>query len=112
MKQIRAFWWGAEKGRRKVQWIPWEKLVMPKGFGGIGFKDLRLMNQALLARHAWKYYPNSKLLDRAPAGDASQTWRAIEYVLELLKQGVIHQIGDGKSPLRFGAITGCREGMA
>ena len=113
MKKIRVFWWGAEKGRRKVQWIPWEKLVLPKGLGGMGFKDLRLMNQALLARQAWrlvafpdslcarvskaKYYPNSKLLDRAPAGDASQTWRAIEYGLELLKQGVIHRIGNGRS---------------
>jgi hypothetical protein len=41
MKQIRAFWWGAKKGRRKVQWIPWEKLVQPKGLDGMGFKDLR-----------------------------------------------------------------------
>ena len=86
---------------------------MPKGFGGLGFKDLRPMNQALLARQAWrlvafpdsicakvlraKYFPDGKLLDRAPAGVASQTWRAIEYGLELLKQGVIQRIGDGRS---------------
>lgn len=78
MKQVRAFWWCAEKGRRKVQWIPWEKLVMPKSFGGMGFKDIRLMNQVMLARQAWrlvafpdslcakvlkaKYYPNGNLL--------------------------------------------------
>jgi hypothetical protein len=113
MKQIRAFWWGAEKGRRKVQWIPWEKLVQPKGLDGMRFKDLCQMNEALLARQArrlvafpdslcarvWKakYYPNSRLLDWALAGDASQTWRAIEYGMELLKQGVIHRIGNGKS---------------
>jgi hypothetical protein len=35
-----------------MQWIPWEKLIMPKGFGGMGYKDLRLMNQAMLARQA------------------------------------------------------------
>jgi hypothetical protein len=112
LKQVRAFWWGAENGRRKVQWILWEKLVRPKGFGGMGFKDLGVMNQAMLARQAWrlvvspdsfcakvltaKYYPDGKLLDRAPAGDASQTWRAIEHGLELLKQGVINRIGDGR----------------
>jgi hypothetical protein len=54
MKQVRAFWWGAENGRRKMQWIPWEKLVLPKAFGGTGFKDLRLMNRAMLARQAWR----------------------------------------------------------
>lgn len=31
----------------------------------------------------------------APAGTASQTWRAIEYGLELLKKGTIWRIGDG-----------------
>lgn len=30
MKQVRAFWWGGENGRTRMQWIPWEKLVMPK----------------------------------------------------------------------------------
>lgn len=52
MKHIRAFWWGADKGRRKVQWIPWETLIMPKSHGGLGFKDLRIFNQALLAHQA------------------------------------------------------------
>jgi hypothetical protein len=58
MKQVRAFWWGAENGRRKVQWIPWEKLMLPKGLGGMGFKDLRLMNQSMLDRQAWRLVAN------------------------------------------------------
>ena len=44
-----------------------------------------------------KYYLNNKLVDQAPAGEASQTWRAVEYGLELLKQGVVHRIGDRRS---------------
>jgi hypothetical protein len=36
MKQVRAFWWGAENDRWKMQWIPWEKLVLLKAFGGMG----------------------------------------------------------------------------
>jgi hypothetical protein len=113
MKAIRAYWWGTSNGRRKMQWIPWKVLVLPKGQGGMGFKDLILFNQALLARQAWhllvfpdslcarvlkaKYYPLRNLLDTSFTSAASQTWRAIEHGLELLKQGIIWRVGDGES---------------
>jgi hypothetical protein len=47
---VRYFWWDEEAGNRKVHWITWDKLLWPKDRGGIGFRDLRLFNQALLAR--------------------------------------------------------------
>lgn len=88
-------------------------MIKPKGEGGMGFKDLKLFNQALLARKAWrlflfpdslcaqvlkaKYFPDGHLPDTVPAGNASQTWRAIEHGLELLKRGVIWRVGDGAS---------------
>jgi hypothetical protein len=112
-KHIRSFWWGSDKGKRKLQWIPWEVLTRLKGYGGLGFKDLRLFNQALLTHQAMrlisylnslccqvvkaKYFHNSNLLDMTPAGEASATWRAIEYGVELLKHGAINKIGDGES---------------
>lgn len=74
---VRNFWWGAEKGRRKTHWRAWEKLIRPKSHGGMGFREFRLFNQALLARQAWrilthpdslcsrvmkaKYFPNGNL---------------------------------------------------
>jgi ribonuclease HI len=110
-KMIRNFWWGAENGQRKAHWIAWEKLLRPKDRGGIGFKDLRLFNQALLARQAWrliqfpeslcaqllkaKYYPSGNLIDTVFAGNASSTWQAIEYGLQLLKKGLIWRVGNG-----------------
>jgi hypothetical protein len=112
-KHTRKLWWGGGNGRRKTQWIPWEVLVRPKSYGGLGFRNLRLFNQALLVHQAMhlinypeslcshvlkaKYFPQGNLLDMAPAGDASPTWRSIEFGIELLKLGVVRRIGDGES---------------
>jgi hypothetical protein len=111
-KHTRAFWWGAANGKRKMQWIPWDVLVKPKSYGGMGFRDMRLFNQALLAHQAMqlisylnslcaqvlkaKYFTEGNVLNMALASDASPTWRAIEYGVELLKHGVINRIGDGQ----------------
>jgi hypothetical protein len=77
----------------------------------MGFKDLRLFNQALLARQAWRliafpdslcatllkarYYPRGCLVDTAFPSNSSQTWQSIQYGLDLLKKGIIWRIGRG-----------------
>jgi hypothetical protein len=109
-RMIRCFWWGEEAGQRKVHWMAWEKLLLSKCCGGIGFWDMRLFNLALLARQAWrlihdpaslgvqilkaKYYPNGELTDTAFPKESS-TEKAIEHGLELVKKGIIWRIGAG-----------------
>ena len=79
MHMTRDFWWGDDEDRRRIHWLSWEKLTKRKSQGGMGFKDLKVFNQALLARQAWrliahpdslcarvlkaKYYHGADLLD-------------------------------------------------
>jgi hypothetical protein len=90
----------------------WEKLIQKKHHGGIGFRDLALFNQALLARQAWrlihqpdslcarllkaKYYPNDVLTDTTFIKNSSPTWQGITHGLELLKKGLVWRIVNGK----------------
>jgi hypothetical protein len=112
-KMIRNYWWGEENGKRKTHWMAWENLMRSKDQGGIGFRDLRLFNQALLARQAWrllqnpdtlcaqvlraKYYPTGSLLDTVFTGNSSATWQAIVHGLDLLKKGIIWRVGNGEN---------------
>jgi hypothetical protein len=83
-------------------------MIKPKMQGGMGFKDFRLFNQALLARQAWRilmfpdslcsqtlkerYFPTGRFEDTVFLGNGSQTWQAIVHGLDLLKQGLIWHI--------------------
>jgi hypothetical protein len=110
---IRDFWCGDKEGHRKVHWMSWERMIQPKRAGGIGFRDMHLLNLALLAKQGWrliqnpeslcarvlksKYYPKGDLLNTVFSTDASPVWRGIEHGLELLKKGLIWRVGNGKN---------------
>lgn len=51
-RMVRNYWWGSEKGKRKTHWMAWDQIIKPKAMGGLGFRDYRIFNQALLTRHA------------------------------------------------------------
>lgn len=57
---LRAFLWKGVELKNSGAKVAWANILYPKEEGGLGFKDLHIWNQALLARHIWNLcQPNS-----------------------------------------------------
>jgi hypothetical protein len=110
---IGRYWWNQQDKENKIHWVSWEKITRTKRNGGLGFRDLHIFNIAMLARQAWrllmvpnalcsqvlraKYFPTGNLLEARPRGGMSYTWRSILKGLQLLKDGLIWRVGNGKT---------------
>ncbi|XP_021739763.1 uncharacterized protein LOC110706169 [Chenopodium quinoa] len=104
------FWWG-NGGDGKMHWKSWEYLCRPKSRGGMGFRDLRVFNQALLAKQGWrlihdrdtllykvlkaKYFKSSDFIEARRGFDPSYTWRSIWGAKSLLLEGLIWRVDNG-----------------
>jgi hypothetical protein len=54
VKIQRNFLWGGLVQRRRICWVKWSAICKPKKEGGLGIKDLKVMNCSLLAKWRWK----------------------------------------------------------
>jgi hypothetical protein len=56
----REFLWGARTGHKKISWINWDTICLPKKKGGLGVRDIRAVNISLLTKWRWKLLDNSQ----------------------------------------------------
>lgn len=109
---VRKFWWGQRGMKRKVHWIKWEEMTKAKMEGGMGFRDLALHNDSLLAKQAWRlledtnslfykvfkprFFPNCTIMEAEESSRGSYAWKSILQGRDVIKRGACWRIGDGK----------------
>ncbi|XP_074318346.1 uncharacterized protein LOC141655153 [Silene latifolia] len=118
LSRAARFWWGHDESKRGIHWVSWRKMARPKGDGGMGFRDFRQFNLALLGKQAWRlitnptslwarlmkarYFPNDEFMTAGIGYNPSYTWRGILEAREVLEHGLRRRIGDGTATRVWG----------
>ncbi|KAF2291039.1 hypothetical protein GH714_019273 [Hevea brasiliensis] len=112
-KLCRQFIWGASADKKKIAFVSWERVQLPKEMGGLGFRNLSMLNNAFLLNLAWEISTNPHALwvqvirskykvgdDPLPqclrAYNCSNLWRNIVWIWSSFQNGVCWSLGNGK----------------
>ena len=104
---------GADEHQRKIHWTKWSALTEVKEKGGLGFRDLEMLNTALLAKQLWriiaqpnrlvsrvmraKYMKREQDWMRQASTSASYLRKSLLSARFLLINGIRKQAGDGST---------------
>ena len=109
---IANFWWGMNGGTNKIHWVSKDVLGLPKKLGGLGFRNFKEFNDALLAKQCWRllgdptslwarvlkarYFPHCSFLEATKGGRPSWAWSSLLSGRDLLVSGSHWQIMNGR----------------
>ncbi|KAK6156676.1 hypothetical protein DH2020_010924 [Rehmannia glutinosa] len=115
---IRGFWWNNSSNKKNIHWNNWKSLTRIKSEGGIGFRNFKAFNLALLTKQAWrlisnptsllarvfkaKYHPNCSFLEAPMHHRPSWSWRSILDNRKILLSGCLKRIHSGRNTRVWG----------
>ena len=106
------YWWrSSSKNNKCIYWKSWENLNLHKSRGGMGFRNLREFNLALLSKQGWRllcrphtlvaqvfsarYFGKGDFLAAELGSNPSFIWRSIFETKELVRAGARIRVGNG-----------------
>ncbi|XP_019181386.1 PREDICTED: uncharacterized protein LOC109176409 [Ipomoea nil] len=108
-RTMNRYYWN-KGGAGGIHWMAWDRLSKPKTAGGLGFKDLRAFNLAMLGKQGWRfltkpeslvakvykarYFPKTDFKNAAIGNNPSYCWRSIMAAHSLVCGGVRRRIGN------------------
>ncbi|KAL8108560.1 hypothetical protein AgCh_024870 [Apium graveolens] len=113
-KLMCKFWWKSNSQKeRSIHWQSWSNMSKKKSEGGMGFRNVRDFNVALLGKQGWRllkypdklvsrvfkarYYPEGSFLNAKIGSNPSYIWRSVLESQSILKQGVGCRVGSGRN---------------
>lgn len=109
---LNSFWWGSSrKATKGISWLSWDRLVVPKDLGGMGFRNIQGFTLAMLGKQGWKllfipdalvsrffkakYYLRGVFMDDVLGQNPSYSWSSIWSYRTILSEGIKWRIGSG-----------------
>lgn len=110
---LKAFLWAGAEGIKKFPLVAWNKTQLKKIEGGLGIRDLKKVNTALLGKLGWellnkgratgakimrnKYIRNGiNFMSENIPSEGSNIWKAVKSTRDMLNKGLRWRIGDGE----------------
>ena len=109
---IKKFWWVQQGDRREVHWLKWEEMTKSKMVGGMGFRDLAMFNDSLLAKQAWRllhnktslfykvfkarFFPNTTIMEATDSRMGSYAWKSTLIGRDIIQRGSRWRVGNGE----------------
>lgn len=111
-KCLTKFWWNSSStNSSKLSWMSWDRLARHKKVGGMGFRDFRDFNIAMLGKQLWrlvvnpqslvsqlyraKYFANSDVFHATLGHNPSFIWRSLLEAKQVIIDGTRWRVGNG-----------------